>query len=121
MTNKITKKAMFTRILALNEVQANEEMIKFITHEIELLDRKNTAKKATPQQAINTEIKTKILEILEEPMTATQVMNAVQPSFPDIPLTNQRISSLLRQLGEKGTNEIRKYQEKRVTYFTRNA
>lgn len=118
MSNKITKREMFTRMLAIADVQASAEMVAFINHEIELLDRKNSAKKATPQQEENEKIKEKILEVLTEPMTATQVMNAVQPFF-ETSFTNQRISALLRQLGKKGTQRVNKFQEKRVTYFER--
>ena len=107
---------MFTRMLAIADVQANAEMVAFINHEIELLDRKNSAKTATPQQVENEKIKEKILEILTEPMTATQIMNAVQPFF-ETAFTNQRISALLRQLGKDGTKQVKKYQIKRVTYF----
>lgn len=116
MSNKITKKEMFTKMLAIADVQVNEEMVAFINHEIELLERKNSAKKATPQQVENEKVKEKILEILDEPMTATQIMNAVQPFFETV-FTNQRISALLRQLGDKGTKQVKKYQEKRVMYF----
>lgn len=113
---RITKKEMFGRILAIADVQANAEMVEFLNHEIELLNRKNSAKKATPQQAENEKVKEKILEILTEPMTATQVMDAVQPFFKTV-FSNQRISALLRQLGNEGTKQIKKYQIKRVTYF----
>ena len=115
---KVTKKEMFTKMLAIAEVQENAEMVEFINHEIELLGRKNSAKKATPRQAENEKVKKKILEILVEPMTATQVMNAVQPFF-ETTFTNQRISVLLRQMGEGGTKQVKKYQIKRVTYFER--
>ena len=115
---KTTKKEMFTKMLAIAEVQENAEMVEFINHEIELLERKNGTKKSTPQQAENEKIKEKILEVLTEPMTATQVMNAVQPFFETV-FTNQRISALLRQLGDDGTKQVKKYQEKRVTYFER--
>ena len=115
---KTTKKEMFTKMLEIADVQANKEMVEFINHEIELLERKNSAKKATPQQAENEKVKEKILEILTEPMTATQVMNAVQPFFETV-FTNQRISALLRQMGEGGTRQVKKYQIKRVTYFER--
>ena len=118
MSNKVTKKEMFNKMLAIADVQASAEMVEFINHEIELLDRKNSKKKATPQQAENEKIKEKILEILTEPMTATQIMNAVQPFFETV-FTNQRISALLRQLGDKGTQQVKKYQKKRVTYFER--
>lgn len=118
MSNKVTKKEMFGRILAIADVQANAEMVAFLNHEIELLNRKNSAKKATPQQAENEKIKEKILEVLTEPMTATQIMNGVQPFF-EMAFTNQRVSALLRQMGDDGTKQVKKYQIKRVTYFER--
>lgn len=116
---KMTKKEMFKAMLTVNEIAKNEVMVEFINHEIELLNRKNgTNRKPTAQQLQNEEIKTKILEVLTEPMTATQIMKAVQPYFADVTLTNQRISALLRGLGEeKGTGEVEKYSEKRTTYF----
>lgn len=118
---KLTKKEMFMAMLAIKEIAENEEMTKFINHEIELLNRKNgTNRKPTANQLQNEKIKEKILEVLTEPMTATQIMKAVQPYFADVQLTNQRISALLRALGEeKGTGEVTKYSEKRVTYFTK--
>lgn len=119
MSNKTTKKDMYNALLRLAEVQANEEMVAFISHEIELLERKNSAKKTTPQQEENDAIKVAMIEVMAEPMTATEIMNAIAPMFPNLekPLTNQRISALLRQLGDKGTQQINRFQKKRVTYF----
>lgn len=119
MSNKITKKDMYNALLRLADVQANAEMVEFINHEIELLDRKNSAKRATPQQEENNAIKVAMIDIMSEPMTATEIMNAVAPMFPNLekPLTNQRISALLRQLGDDGTQQINRFQKKRVTYF----
>lgn len=121
MSNKTTKKDMYNALLRIADVQANDEMVAFINHEIELLGRKNSAKKATPQQEENNAIKVAMLDIMTEPMTATQIMNTVEPMFPNLekPLTNQRISALLRQLGDKGTQQINRFQEKRVTYFVK--
>ena len=118
---KTTKKDMYNALLRLAEVQANDKMVAFINHEIELLERKNSAKKATPQQEENNAIKVAMIDIMTEPMTATQIMDAVEPMFPNLerPLTNQRISALLRQLGKKGTQQVNKFQEKRVTYFVK--
>ena len=48
---------------------------------------------------------------------ATQIMKAIEPDFPEIVLTPQRISALLRGLGKDGTGEVERYTEKRVTYF----
>ena len=116
---KTTKKDMYNALLKLAEVQANDDMVAFINHEIELLKRKNSAKKATPQREENSAIKVAMIDIMTEPMTATQIMNAVAPMFPNLerPLTNQRITALLRQLGDNGTQQINHFQVKGVTYF----
>ncbi len=116
---KMTKKEIFNAMLNYEgKVADNQMFVDFIMHEIELLERKNGGKgKLTPQQEVNEEIQAKILEVLDEPMTATQIMKAVQPYFAEVPLTNQRISALLRKLGDKGTGEVEKFSEKRVTYF----
>ena len=115
---KMTKKEMFQVLLAMDCVKERADLVKFIEHEIELLDRKNGgSRKPTAQQIANEKIKEKILEVLVEPMTATQIMKAVEPDFPDIALTNQRISALLRGLGKDGTGEVEKFTEKRVTFF----
>lgn len=115
---KMTKKEMFQVLLAMDCVKERDDLVKFIEHEIELLDRKNGGnRKPTAQQVANEKIKDKILEVLVKPMTATQTMKAIEPDFPEITLTTQRISALLRTLGEKGTGEVEKYTEKRVTYF----
>lgn len=119
--SKTTKKEMYNALLRLADVQANDDMVAFISHEIELLERKNSTKKTTPQQEENNAIKVAMLDIMTEPMTATQIMNAVVPMFPNLerPLTNQRINALLRQMGDRGTQQINRFQEKRVTYFVR--
>ena len=115
---KMTKKEMFQVLLAMDCVKERDDLVKFIEHEIELLDRKNGGnRKPTAQQVVNEKIKDKILEVLVKPMTATQIMKAIEPDFPEITLTTQRISALLRTLGKKGTGEVEKYTEKRVTYF----
>lgn len=115
---KMTKKEMFQVLLAMDCVKERADLVKFIEHEIELLERKNGGnRKPTAQQMTNEKIKEKILKALVKPMTATQIMKAIEPDFPKIVLTPQRISALLRGLGKDGTGEVERYTEKRVTYF----
>ena len=115
---KMTKKEMFQVLLAMDCVKERADLVKFIEHEIELLERKNGGnRKPTAQQMANEKIKEKILKALVKPMTATQTMKAIEPDFPEIVLTPQRISALLRGLGKDGTGEVERYTEKRVTYF----
>lgn len=113
MANKITKKEMFTMIKA--QVQDNAEMVAFIDHEIELLDKKASNKKATKTQEANVGIKSIILAILEggKSMTVTEMQGA---STELGELSNQKVSALVRQLVEAG--EVVKTIDKKVSRFS---
>ena len=113
MANKITKKEMFMMIKA--QVKDNAEMVAFIDHEIELLDKKASNKKATKTQEANVGIKSTILTVLEgaEPMTVTE-MQGVSAELGE--LSNQKVSALVRQLVEAG--KVVKTIEKKVSRFS---
>ena len=113
MANKITKKEMFTMIKA--QVKDNAEMVAFIDHEIELLDKKASNKKATKTQEANVGIKSTILAILEgaKPMTVTEMQGA---SAELGELSNQKVSALVRQLVDAG--EVVKTIDKKVSRFS---
>lgn len=113
MANKITKKEMFTMIKA--QVKDNAEMVAFIDHEIELLDKKAFNKKATKTQEANIGIKSTILAVLEggKPMTVTEMQGA---SAELGELSNQKVSALVRQLVEAG--EVVKTIDKKVSRFS---
>ena len=113
MANKITKKEMFTRIKA--QVKDNAEMVAFIDHEIELLDKKASNKKATKTQEANIGIKTTILAVLGsgKSMTVTEMQGA---SAELGELSNQKVSALVRQLVEAG--KVVKTIDKKVSRFS---
>ena len=113
MANKITKKEMFTMIKA--QVKDNAEMVAFIDHEIELLDKKASNKKATKTQEANVGIKSTILAVLEggKPMTVTEMQGA---SAELGELSNQKVSALVRQLVEAG--KVVKTIDKKVSRFS---
>ena len=113
MANKITKKEMFTMIKA--QVKDNAEMVAFIDHEIELLDKKASNKKATKTQEANIGIKSTILAILEggKSMTVTEMQGA---SAELGELSNQKVSALVRQLVEAG--KVVKTIAKKVSRFS---
>ncbi len=113
MANKITKKEMFTMIKA--QVKDNAEMVAFIDHEIELLDKKASNKKATKTQEANVGIKSTILAVLEggKSMTVTEMQGA---STELGELSNQKVSALVRQLVESG--EVVKTIDKKVSRFS---
>ena len=113
MANKITKKEMFTMIKA--QVKDNAEMVAFIDHEIELLDKKASNKKVTKTQEANVGIKSTILAVLEggKSMTVTEMQGA---SAELGELSNQKVSALVRQLVEAG--EVVKTIDKKVSRFS---
>ena len=64
-TKKMTKRDYFNALLGIAEVKANDELVKFIEHELELLAKKNSSeKKPTAVQVANEGIKAVIVETL---------------------------------------------------------
>lgn len=113
MEKKMTKKEMFAELRGM--VSDNPEMVKFIDHEIELLEKKNSSKsgKPTANQLANEGIKEKILEFLNDngASTVTTIMKAVGLE------SNQKCSALVRQLKE--SNLVVRSVEKGVAYFSK--
>ena len=109
---KITKIEVLTMMADDENIKANKIFADFIAHEIELLEKKSANRKSTKTQTENVGIKVNILEVLDgsDGMTVSQIMPLLNCSY-----TNQKISSLLRQLVEDG--KVRRYTEKRVAYF----
>lgn len=99
----MTKREMFVAIANVAEVAANEEMMTFINHEIDLLDarKNNKSKGMTKTQKANEEVKAVIADVLAETgekMTVTEMLADERLSG----FTNQKISALLRQMVEAG-------------------
>ena len=114
-TKKITKRDRFNALLALSEVQADADLVAFIEHEIELLDKKNSSeKKPTAQQTANESIKAAIVAGMTPNRLYT--VSGIQKEIPErAALSNQRISALLRQMIGK---EIVRTEDKRKAYFS---
>jgi hypothetical protein len=113
---KITKAQKFAMLKAIPEVAANEMLVEFIDHEMELLAKKNSAdKKPTAQQTANAEIAKAIVERFSaEPnrlFTITEIIKEV-PACAE--LTNQRVSAIVR--GLIGVS-VERVEEKRKAYF----
>lgn len=114
----MTKREMFVAIANVAEVAANEEMMNFINHEIELLDRRGSKDKAmTKTQKENENIKALIMDVLAdatEKMTVTEMLADDRLSN----YSNQKISALLRQLVD--AQKAVKVVEKKRAYFLFN-
>lgn len=98
----MTKKEMFAEIRKV--VISNEEMVAFIDHEIELLNRKSgSPKKPTKTQVENDAYKATIVEYLTT-ADAPKTIKEMQAEIADIAeLTNQRITHMLTDLVKAGT------------------
>lgn len=119
---KVTKREYFAQ---LREVVAdNPELVAFIDHEVELLNKKNSGNSQTKTQKENAVIAEMLVEELAKagkPITITDLMNeseAIQNYVLENGnrLTNQKISAIFKQLGE--ANRIVKVTDKKKSYFS---
>ena len=110
----MTKREMFTEIR--NIVADNEEMVAFIDHEIELLDRKsNSSRKPTKTQVENDGFKAEIVDYLTE-IDTPKTIKELQANISSISgLTNQRITHMLTDLIKAGTL-VKEYVKKTPYY-----
>ena len=113
----MTKKEYFAQVRNIVDAQEFDnktDILAFIDHEIEMLDKKSSSKKPTANQIENEKFKEIILETLTEqckPMTVTEIL-----TVSNIGITNQRASAILRQMVENG--DVIKTIEKRKSYFS---
>jgi nitrogen fixation/metabolism regulation signal transduction histidine kinase len=114
MEKKITKKERF---MELKEIVANRpELVEFLDHEIELLNKKANTKTPSKTQIENEGLKNVIVNVLTnatEPMTITDITNANEQL---VGLSNQKISALLIQL--IGANLVVRTSDKKKAYFS---
>ena len=117
MTNskKMTKREYFNALLSLDEVKANNELVDFINHELELLSKKNASeKKLTPTQKENLAIQDAILNYME-----ADVLYTITDLLKNVPecagMSNQRVSAIVRIMREE--KKVERIEEKRKAYF----
>lgn len=111
----MTKKEMYNAILTV--VADNDEMVAFINHEIELLDRKSkSSRKPTKTQLENEEFKADIvafLTVADVPKTIKELQAEVG-SIAE--LTNQRITHMLTDLVK--AEVLKKEYVKKTPYYS---
>lgn len=112
----MTKRETITAMLNDEHITSNPDFKAYLENELNLVIKKNTYKssKPTKNQVRNEELKDKILEVLDKPMTATEVFNAI----PELGSVN-KASALLTQLKEDNSI-VRTVGEKRKAYFSKS-
>jgi hypothetical protein len=119
MTKKITKREMFAMVSAVvekAEVENKAEMLKFIEHEIELLEKKSSKSGQTKTQKENVllveQLKLALAE-MERPVTISEFQ---AESLSEVAtLSNQKLSALLKKMVEEGF--VVRTVEKKKAYF----
>lgn len=94
----------------------SQDVINFVNHEIELLDRKHSKTSQTKTQKENELIKESIIKALTEidrPVTITELQNE---SAEMANYSNQKLSALLKQLVQSGI--VTKTIDKKKSYFS---
>lgn len=111
----MTKREMFAEIR--NAVIDNAEMVAFIDHEIELLNRKSTSpKKPTKTQMENDAFKAVIVDYLTD-VDASKTIKELQAEIAELDgLTNQRITHMLTDLVKAG--KLTKEYVKKTPYYS---
>lgn len=114
----MTKREMFSAILAINEVAENAEMVEFLNHQIDLLDSRKRSDKPTAKQTENESIKNLICEVLGSAETPMRVKDLISTdALADY--SSSKITALLRQmLPDVGDGRVVKTIEKKVSYFS---
>ena len=120
MTKKITKKEMFTmvaKVVENSEVANKAEMLEFLAHEVELLEKKNSRTGQTKTQKENEVLMAQLLEALAEfdkPITVSEFMK--ESSHEVATLSNQKLSALLKKLVD--SKKVVKAVEKKKSFFS---
>ena len=118
---KITKRERFMELVALvekSDVANKTDMVAFLEHEIELLERKSSKSTESKTQKEHLEIMDKIYKALKEvgkPVTITELMKA---SVEMAEYSNQKLSALLKKMTEAENPVVVKTIEKKKSYFS---
>ena len=112
----MTKRENYTALRAI--VADNAELVAFIDHEIELLNKKNAKRstKPTAKQVANDEIKDTIHDVLvdaDAPMMIADII-ANDPALTG--LSTQKVSALLTQMVTSG--DVVRTVNKRKPYYS---
>ena len=117
-TRKPTKRDRYNALLAIPAVAENADLVEFLTHELELLDKKNSAeRKPTAKQIENEGFKSDILAWMDADTqyAAADVVKGV-PSIVAAGLSANRVTAMLTQLVTAGA--LIRTEDKRKNFYS---
>ena len=113
MTNKKTKRDLFLEVREV--VAGNEELVAFVDHELELLDKKASTKstKVNDEQVALME---KIVNALNEIGRSVTISELQKENAEMAEYSNQKLSAMLKKLVDN--KQVTKIVDKKKSYFT---
>ena len=112
MANKKTKREFFGEIREI--VKDNIELVAFIDHELELLDKKTSAK-STKVNTEQVELMEKIVSALNEIGRSVTISELQKENAEMAEYSNQKLSAMLKKLVDN--KQVTKMIDKKKSYF----
>ena len=112
MANKKTKREFFGEIREI--VKENTELVAFIDHELELLDKKTSAK-STKVNTEQVELMDKIVNALNEIGRSVTISELQKENAEMAEYSNQKLSAMLKKLVDN--KQVTKMIDKKKSYF----
>ena len=116
MEKRITKREMFGDLRTLVEGLGREDLIAFIDHEIELLNKKASNKTQTKNQKENEVLVEDLYNALAENGKAVTITELQSANEQFGALSNQKVSALMTKLVK--AERVVKVTEKNKSYFS---
>ena len=112
MANKKTKREFFGEIREI--VEGNAELVAFIDHELELLDKKTSAK-STKVNTEQVELMGKIVNALNKIGRSVTISELQKENAEMAEYSNQKLSAMLKKLVDN--KQVTKMIDKKKSYF----
>ena len=112
MVNKKTKREFFREIREI--VKENTELVEFIDHELELLDKKTSAK-STKVNTEQVELMGKIVDALNKIGRSVTISELQKENAEMAEYSNQKLSAMLKKLVDN--KQVTKMIDKKKSYF----
>ena len=112
MANKKTKREFFGEIREI--VKENTELVAFIDHELEILDKKTSAK-STKVNTEQVELMGKIVDALNKIGRSVTISELQKENAEMAEYSNQKLSAMLKKLVDN--KQVTKMVDKKKSYF----
>lgn len=113
MANKKTKRDLFLEVREV--VAGNEELVAFVDHELELLDKKASTK-STKVNDEQIALMDKIINALNEIGRSVTISELQKENAEMAEYSNQKLSAMLKKLVDN--KQVTKIIDKKKSYFT---